>query len=130
VADKELLWQQYELHIGLYKEYLNLALKMNAFYYVATGAFISFYFSKPNVPWMKYSLLFPSLMSLGLSVFFLYGAQQAKYSRQDVFSLRDQLGLRVAPEYAVLIVFLWMSAILLILVVIGLLFIIFGPLPG
>lgn len=57
---EELLWRQYELQVGLFKEYLNLVLKVNGFYYVATGALVSFYLSKPQVPWMKYSLAFPA----------------------------------------------------------------------
>jgi hypothetical protein len=52
----EILWKQYELQVGLYKEYLNLLLRFNVFYYAATGAMLSYYFSKPEVPWMKYSL--------------------------------------------------------------------------
>ena len=32
-----ILWEQYELHVGLYKEYLHLLVKFNAFYYAATG---------------------------------------------------------------------------------------------
>ena len=38
---KDLLWKQYELHVGLYKHYLELALKFNVFYYAATGAILS-----------------------------------------------------------------------------------------
>ena len=75
-----LRWKQYELQVGLYKEYLNLVLKMNGFYYVATGALVSFYLSKPQVPWMKYSLAFPALMSFGLAALFLYGSVTARTS--------------------------------------------------
>jgi hypothetical protein len=61
VPSPEILWKQYELQVGLYKGYLDLLLKFNVFYYAATGALISYYFSKPDIPWMKYSLGFPVL---------------------------------------------------------------------
>lgn len=128
MADREdILWKQYELHVGLYKEYLNLTLKANVFYYAATGALLSFYFSKPNIAWMKYSLLLPLLMSVMLSLLFVYGAWKAKYTRRDLFNLRDAPRLSVAPEYAVLMVFLGISALLMAIVAIGLTVLIFFP---
>jgi len=72
--DRDLLWKQYELHVGLYKHYLELVLKFNVFYYAATGAILSYFFSKTDVPLIKYSLLFPIIMSLGFAILFIYGA--------------------------------------------------------
>ncbi|HTC90447.1 MAG TPA: hypothetical protein VK686_19205 [Bryobacteraceae bacterium] len=118
---QDILWKQYELHVGLYKEYLNLLLKFNAFYYAATGAILSYYFSKPEIPWMRFSLLFPCVMSVALSLLFFYGASQSEYTRQELFQIRDRLGLDTAPEYAVLKVFLWISAVLMVVVAISLL---------
>ena len=132
VPTPEILWKQYELHVGLYKEYLNLLLKFNAFYYAATGAIVSYYFSKPEIPWMKFSLLFPVLMSLALATLFLYGANKSDASRAELFAIRDALGLQTAPEYAVLKVFLWISATLMITVALALVGIVIGvclPLP-
>jgi hypothetical protein len=106
--------------VGLYKEYLNLLLKFNAFYYAATGAMLSYYFSKPEIPWMRFSLLFPVLMSGAFAFLFLYGASQSDWTRQEIFAIRDDLGLRTAPEYAVLKVFLWLSAFLMIAVALAL----------
>jgi hypothetical protein len=125
--NREILWRQYALHIDLYKEYLNLALKINGFYYVGTGAIVSFYFSKSQVPWMRGSLVFPALMSFGLAVLFVYGAAKAEVAREEVFSLAIKLGFVVVPEIAVLIVFLRLSAILMIVAGGGLLIIIFLP---
>jgi hypothetical protein len=123
---EDILWKQYELHVGLYKEYLNLLLKFNVFYYAATGALISYYFSNQNKsPWMKYSLLFPVLMSIGFAFLFFYGASQTHVTRQELFSIRDRLKLSTAPEYRVLTIFLWLSAILLVIVAVSLLVLIF-----
>jgi hypothetical protein len=111
---KDLLWKQYELHVGLYKHYLELALKFNVFYYAATGAILSYYFSKTDVPMIKYSLLFPVIMSLGFAILFIYGAIALRITRQDVFDLRDKLGFETAPELSVLSILLIISASLMI----------------
>jgi hypothetical protein len=34
--------------------------------------------------------------------------------RDELFHVRDQLGLRTAPEYRVLTIFLWISAVLML----------------
>lgn len=111
----EFLWKQYDLQVGLYKAYLELLLKFNAFYYAATGALVSYYFSKPGVPWMRYSLWFPVLMSIGFAGLFIYGASQTHVVRYELFHIRDTLGLETAPEYRVLYVFLWVSAVLMLI---------------
>jgi len=125
VPSPDILWKQYDLQIGLYKGYLELLLKFNVFYYAATGALVSYYFSKPDIPWMKYSLWFPILMSLGFATLFIYGASKTHVVRQEMFDIRDKLGLDTAPEYKVLYVFLWISAILMLVVAVCLLVMMF-----
>jgi hypothetical protein len=112
--DKDLLWKQYELHVGLYKHYLELVLKFNVFYYAGTGAILSYFFSKTDVPLIKYSLLFPIIMSLGFAILFIYGAFALRITRQDVFDLRDKLGLETAPELNVLAILLAISASMMV----------------
>jgi hypothetical protein len=125
IPSPELLWKQYDLQVGLYKSYLELLLKFNVFYYAATGALVSYYFSKPDIPWMKYSLGFPVLMSFGFATLFIYGASQTHVVRQELFDIRDKLGLDTAPEYKVLYVFLWISAILMLIAAASLLIMMF-----
>ncbi len=123
---QDILWKQYELHVGLYKEYLNLVLKFNVFYYAATGALISYYLSnEQKSPWMKYSLLFPVLMSFGFAFLFFYAASKSHVTREELFAIRGELGLKTAPEYLVLTIFLWLSAALLVVVAASLLLVIF-----
>ena len=112
--DKELLWKQYSLHVDLYKHYLDMVLKFNVFYYAATGAILSFFFSKTEVSQIKYSLLFPIIMSLCFAILFLYGTVQLRISRQDLFALRDKLGLETAPDLYVLSTLLVICAILMV----------------
>jgi hypothetical protein len=52
---------------------------------------------------------------------FFYGASQSEYTRQELFQIRDLLGLSTASEYKVLKVFLWISAGLMLMVGISLL---------
>lgn len=111
--DKDLLWKQYQLHVDLYKHYLELVLKFNVFYYAATGAILSFFFSKTGVGLIKYSLLFPIMMSVAFGILFIYGAFTLRITRQDVFDIRDKLGLETAPEFNVLKWLLVLSAILM-----------------
>lgn len=95
---------------------LELVLKFNIFYYAATGALISYYFSKSDIALMKYSLLLPVLMSLGFAALFFYGAWAQAVSREEIFNLRDALGLETAPETRVLQVLLCISAFLMLVV--------------
>jgi hypothetical protein len=115
-SDKDLLWKQYELQVELYKKYLELVLKFNIFYYAATGALISYYFSKSDIALMKYALLLPVLMSFGFAALFSYGAWAQAVSREEIFNLRDALGLESAPETRVLQVLLCISAALMAVV--------------
>jgi len=73
--DDDKLWKEYNIHIDLYKHYLELVLKFNIFYYAITGAILSFYFSKVQIATIRYSLIFPILMSLLFASFFFYGAK-------------------------------------------------------
>ena len=114
--DKDLLWKQYELHVDLYKHYLELTLKFNIFYYAATGAILSFFFSKSEIVLLRYSLLFPMAMSVMFGSLFIYGASKLRITRQDVFELRDKLGLETAPEFNVLSMLLIVSALLMFVV--------------
>ena len=114
--DKDILWKQYALHIDLYKHYLELTLKFNVFYYAATGAILSYFFSKSEIVLLKYSLLFPIAMSITFGILFIYGASKLRITRQDVFIIRDKLGLETAPELNVLSMLLIVSALLMFVV--------------
>ncbi|MBZ5699514.1 MAG: hypothetical protein LAN18_13315 [Acidobacteriia bacterium] len=120
---KDILWKQYELHIGLYKTYLEFVLKFNVFYYAATGAIISYYFAHSDILWMKYSLLFPVLMSFGFATFFIYGACKIGVVRDELEAIGSKLGFDTVPEYLVLTIFLIISATLMVIVALSLLFI-------
>ena len=98
----EILWKQHEQHITTYKFYLEILVKLIGVYFVVSGAMLSFYFSNSTETDAKLALYLPWLMSFGLLVFFSIGAYWSTITRSDVFVIRDQLGLEVAPELGVL----------------------------
>ncbi len=104
--EQELLWRQYDKHIELYRFYLEIVVKINAFHYAISGAIFSFYFANKLEPSIKWAIALPALLSLSLAVLFAYGAWANLVSRKDVFDLRDKMGLEVAPELMVLTVLL------------------------
>jgi hypothetical protein len=114
--DKELLWKQYELNVNLYRSYLELAIKVNIFYHAITEGILSFYFANQDKGFIKYSLVFPLVMSIAFACFFIFGAERSRITRREIFSLRDKLGFEAAPEMLTLMVFLVISAFLFILV--------------
>lgn len=68
--NKDMLWNEYKLHIELFNSYLSLCLKVNIFYYAVTCALLSFYFESDNTKFV-FSLAY--LFGLGaflLCVFF------------------------------------------------------------
>jgi hypothetical protein len=118
---KELLWKEYELKVNNYERLLELTLKTNALYYVATGAVLSFYFNN-NPPSMRYALLFPVLASLLLIPLFGFGADLLKVYREHMRKLTAELEFTVAPEFNVLAALLTSSAFLFFVVASGLLY--------
>lgn len=116
----ELLWRQYSLHFDLYKHYLKLTIEFNVFYYAITGAIVSYYLPRSSEPLMEYALLLPFAMSILFFVFFVYGAVLMRITRTEVFAIRDSLGLKSAPELAVLIALLYIFAVLTLAVAVGL----------
>ncbi len=111
ISDRELLWRQYALHVDLYKFYIEATIKVNAFHYAITGAILSFYFTRTDISLARWSLVLPLVLSLGLAGLFGYGAFLLDITRKDVFEIRDQLGLKTAPEFKVLGILLRLFAL-------------------
>jgi len=115
----ELWWKQYEQHIVTYKFYLEILVKLIGVYFVVAGAMLSFYFANGNDADAKLALYLPLLMSLGFLVFFAMGAYWSTVTRKDVFTLRDKLGLEVAPELAVLTLLLFIFSLIMLAALCG-----------
>lgn len=98
---------------------MDLVINLNTFYYAITGAIFSFYFANTTNPDVKYAVILPLAMSAGFLLFFIYGAVLMLDLRRDTFSIRDALGLKIAPDLGVLSVFLCIFSIVFIIVIIG-----------
>ena len=116
LSERELLWRQYNLNIDLYKFYLDIALKVNAFFYVITGGILTFYFANSNERLIQYSLLLPIILSIAFGGVFIYGSILLSITREDIFSIRDKLNLETAPDVHVLAVLLRVFAIIFFVV--------------
>ena len=112
--DREVLWKQYALHVDLYKFYLDLAIKVNVFYYAITGAILTYYFQHSTDGVARFALLLPIAFSLAIGGMFFYGATLLGVVRRELFAIRDALGLSVAPDIRVLTVFLYAFGTILI----------------
>jgi hypothetical protein len=55
-------------------------------------------------------------MSVAFASFFIYGALLMRVTRVDVFAIRDQLGLQVAPDVGVLCVLLYIFSVVFMVV--------------
>jgi hypothetical protein len=113
------LWNTYNLEVGLYKEYLKLAFKVNAFYYVGVGAILSFFATQRDEPLVWLPLAFLLVLSLFLAGFAIFGAVRSRVTREHIVMLAGQLGLMAWPEARVLTVLLWLSAVLILLTALG-----------
>jgi hypothetical protein len=115
MASDETLWNQYALNVDLYKFYLDLVVKVNAYYYAVTGAILTYYFQNPTNTLSRYALLLPIAFSVAISVIFIYGSCLLGVVRLELFSIRDKLGLESAPEIQVLVVFLRVFGVILLI---------------
>lgn len=89
MSNIESLWKKYDQHITTYKFYLDMLVKLVTMYLAVSGAMLSFYFTKTEIPDAKLALYLPWLMSVGLFILFSIGAYLSTITRDDVFSIRD-----------------------------------------
>ena len=118
---QDLLWKQYELHVSLYKFYLELTLKVNAAFYAISGAVASYVLTHQTVVAAKAALLIPAVLGVGLAFVAAYGAVMQRYTRNELLAIRDTLKLETIPEIKVLAFLLWVSALGFAAVSVGLL---------
>jgi len=127
IPGNELLWRQYQLQVDLYKHYMELTLKFNIFYYALTGGILSFYFSRADVTVLKYSLVFPIVMSLGYAAIGFYIIPLVERFRMLTVKMTDELGLASGVEFRVLGIIIGSSATLFVIIAIGLLVLFLSP---
>jgi hypothetical protein len=122
-SETELLWRQYALHVDLYKQYLDLVLRFNIFYYAITGGILSFFFSQQQKGTIRYSLLFPMIMSIFFSILAFYAAGRIRNVVTEINRIKDGIGITVAPDVQFLAFILRTCGLFFILIYIGLMLI-------
>jgi hypothetical protein len=115
-TDREILWRQYNLYVDLYKFYIDLVLKANAFFYLITGGIVTYFLTNAKEPQIKYALILPILMSISLGGGFIYGSSLLSIQRKDLFALSNKLGLGTAPELKILGIMLQISGLIFFMV--------------
>jgi hypothetical protein len=117
----DIKWNDFKQAVELHRSYLELAMKLNMFYYAITGAILSFYFTHNHIPMAKFALGLPIVLSAALAVVFLWSAFMAQRLRMHIRNTAAELGLATAPEGVVLVMICVIFGAMLTLVFLGLL---------
>jgi uncharacterized membrane protein YciS (DUF1049 family) len=112
----DVTWKEYELHIGLYKYYMDLGLKANLFFYFITGGILGIYFRNPVSRLMKFSLLLPVLMSLAFGGVFIHGGMLWMRVSDVIREIRRELKLKKAPDINLLSLLLFVFGTIFLIV--------------
>lgn len=112
----EIKWNDFKMNVELHRSYLDLVIKLNMFYYAITGAIVSFHFANVNSEMAKYALILPLLLSIGLSVLFLWSAVLAQTLRAHIRNTASELELNAYPEGIVLVAICWIFGGVLVVV--------------
>lgn len=115
-----LLWEEYKLHIELYRFHIEIIVKLNLFLMAVTGAIVTYYFANPKTPMVKYALLLPLGLAAGLAVIFFYGAYLQSIGRKESQAVAVRLGLATTFEDMHLVLGLVVAGVLCTSIVIGL----------
>ena len=125
INDKGLLWKQYEVLCELYKFYLDLIIKSNLFFYAITGGIMTYIFTNPKIPMMRWSLALPVMLSLSLAVISLRGVKQARELKDELYKLRDELEIGLAPHVDILVFALQSTGVIYLFVAVLMLLLFF-----
>jgi len=129
IPTRKLQWREYEVQVDLYKHYMDMLMKVNAFFYIITGGILSFYFVNYGRPFVRFALLFPILMGFVLGAIFIYAASKRKIVVKIMREALESLDLVKAPDAQILYILLRTSAILFLIVGLSMCFLILKPLP-
>jgi len=129
-SDKQIPIKQYEILVGVYKHWLDLILRFNTTYYAITGAMLSFYLSHLSLGPLRFSLLLPATIGIGLAIFAFYSASWMKPIDEELDEIRKTLNLGITPKAVFVKLLLVWSGIFFIMVVVGLTVLVFVDLSS
>jgi hypothetical protein len=101
-------WEEYKIHVDLFKYYLDLVLRANLAVFAITGGILTFYFNnrdKKNKHLRK-ALLLPIGVGLALAGFYLYCGCLWFSISNTIYTLRNKLQLHETPYVHILSVLL------------------------
>ncbi len=122
MTQDEINWKDFEMSVNLHKNYLDLVVKLNLFYYAITGAILSFHFTNEIQSVSVIALILPILMSLLLGFFLIYASKLAWNLRENIKIRAKKLNLHVYPEGIVLVTLCIIFGIIMLAVGLGLLY--------
>ena len=122
MTQDEINWKDFEMSVNLHKNYLDLVVKLNLFYYAITGAILSFHFTNEIQSVSVIALILPILMSLLLGFFLIYASKLAWNLRGNIKKRAKKLNLQVYPEGIVLVIVCIIFGVIMLTVGLGLLY--------
>lgn len=100
--DKDLLLEEYKLHVDLYKHYFTLVATFNAVYYGITGGILTYFLQNAkNSDLLVYSLLFPVVMSFFFALVFGKSWRSFRAVEEEIDFIAEIFGF-TRPEVSTL----------------------------
>jgi hypothetical protein len=99
---------QRDWYLKLYKFYLQLILKICVVFFSGSSVLVAYLLSHPQHPWLKHTLIAPSVIGLALAFVFFKSVRLAINMESAVEFYTEQLGLKEHwPTTLVLQYVLW-----------------------
>jgi hypothetical protein len=119
-APEELFWRQYSLYTDLYKLYITSVIQGSTFVCAITGGMISYSFVHANINVLRWALVLPTAINLGVTFLYLGGLRPLGIQNQQTETIAKKLDLEGFPSYFVLKTLLLLFGALHLLTVLGL----------
>ncbi|MFT6908022.1 MAG: hypothetical protein ACJAS1_004710 [Oleiphilaceae bacterium] len=118
--DKELLLAQYKELVGLHKYYLEMVLKSSLFINTIIAGLATYVLTQHCIPLVKYSLIFPILLSLGYSLVLFIAHPKCIEFKYQINRIVNELDIGIGPHVQLTISSIQLFKYLYVLVGIGL----------
>ncbi len=111
---EELYWRQYALFADLLKNYIDLVIKFNTYYYTAIAGIVGLFvaISPEKRLLARYFLPVPILLSFMFAVVSFYASKSTRALRYENERIGRALSLSVVPDVSVLAFMLLISGVL------------------
>jgi hypothetical protein len=121
-SQREIQWRQYALHVDIYKFHVDSTIKVNGFVFLVTGGVMGYVLNgSKSIPAIaKLALVLPVLLSTGLALVMGVAAIYVQKRKEEVETLRKELGLSSALNLTLLQFITGSFAVIHVVVAIGL----------